>query len=1619
LARLQEKNNKGPRAFSAKRISCVKREDEDVANFLDAVSSTIMDTTDEKILELIGNHLAWECICEHIALATPHNCDALLYFLTQLSRYRGSLGQHVDDFYRFMLSTRFFNADDGHFAKLLKRLNHDEEESLLNKTKQLILQLLDAVPEKAKNTLKFVKHLLRNDGRMESFVVSVLEKSMAGKAANGTINELDWSELPLVPSNRDLLSCSLGDSRRLMPVRTHGPYASVDEYMDTYCRLLWVDGFSSMQKGVQQLLAGNLDHRDMHVYHSVSLISLCLPHQDDDVMLLLHVNHHNDRINWETTSALMYGNLLCLSPTGNFKDAIYATVAERDIKELKKKGFVKVHLLNECNTQSPADTILALLTNNGHIVMIESPTYYRAYQPVIRALQAFRENDVPFQEELVSCTVPQDCRSPYHESSLLSLQSSRINHIHVDHESGSFRPAHEETLVNESLSLNRTKATTLNEMELSFETAVDSTLSSWHISPDPSQREAVIHALKQRVACIQGPPGTGKTFAGILIARILLEQRLDAKNIQPTRPILVLTYKNHALDEFLKQLLNYFPGKIARVGGRCNDPELEKCNLSELKRRMPRDWEKIQEIIEKTRLVKAEMQKVLRDLRSKIVFTPQSYAQFMPPKNCRKLIEGHLWLKIRRKIKLTDQENAVLHQLKVEDCADGHVTSSAIFNEAFNYWLPNVDLATTIDQSFAPRLPHSNSFARSNFTANASGVNSAEDRDEDSEEDDEREEERKFADDRASTGAANYIPIDWSSDELKRHRLLQSAEKLMSDKPISLYSALDPHQLEPIQRLVLIQWMLLQQTEAPRQALSQLLSEYQRLCRRRRELEAQHAIGTLRQMAVVGMTITGASLYREIVAGLRCDVTLVEEAAEILEPQLVATLGRWTKHLILIGDHQQLRPPVESYKLVKEYNFDISLMERLINNGLPHRTLNMQNRMREEFASLLLDIYPNIRSNLDRVSNNVAPLCMKDSMFFWDHVNEETKARSVTNGEEGEMAVQLALFLIQYGGYLPSQITILAAYQGQTGLIRKLTREAQVNYPELFPDFPSSVANASSTSNGPPAAQPNKPIKMRLQVQTVDMFQGDENDVVIVSLVRCNKQQSIGFLKQLNRRCVAQSRAKSGMYLIGSVDTISISSHWRRMIGKMAEAGCVGRSITMRCPRHVDVSVSASSSKDIPRDPFCLAKCLTPMNCGLHSCNLPCQPFHNHDKCLTEYKVRLSRCGHVATKKCYEKEEDVHCLEPCHTIMQCGLHRCLNPCNPQHEHFFCEAEVKFTFSSCEHTGSRKCAQQETDIRCKKFVSFTFQTCGHAGSKRCNEDASKIICMSRCIRKTKCGHICTNPCGKECTSSDKCETCAEIRRIEEEKRRQEEERLLEARRKEIQREIDAFRQKPLNAEVEVTELLPTGQDKVHIYNKLKDMVNLYVKPDHNWKPEVKKIEEITNSDLELKWLESKLSMFDPSHHHDLKFHGTSREAAEKIVRHGFRLPEKSTRNRPMYGCGVYFATDSSKSAQNLYTRGSNMLLICDVLLGKPYVAERAMQYMDEEFLNERKRDSLYAKRDTRDKGGVKYDEFVVYNPARALPRYIVHYECVDQNVANDLLGEQPDAQAVDERKDKDN
>lgn len=160
---------------------------------------------------------------------------------------------------------------------------------------------------------------------------------------------------------------------------------------------------------------------------------------------------------------------------------------------------------------------------------------------------------------------------------------------------------------------------------------------------------------------------------------------------------------------------------------------------------------------------------------------------------------------------------------------------------------------------------------------------------------------------------------------------------------------------------------------------------------------------------------------------------LIEEAAEVLEAHTAAILTENIEHLILIGDHLQLRPKLESYYLETRYQTNISLFERLINNKVPYVTLSCQRRMKSEFADFIRLIYgPEYKDHecIQTERNPLAVAGMESSLLFFNHKALETNDRassSKSNDFEAQMIVRLIMHLLR-NQLDQKKITVLALY---------------------------------------------------------------------------------------------------------------------------------------------------------------------------------------------------------------------------------------------------------------------------------------------------------------------------------------------------------------------------------------------------------------------------------------------------------------------------------------------------------------------------------------------------------------------------------------------------------------
>ncbi len=185
----------------------------------------------------------------------------------------------------------------------------------------------------------------------------------------------------------------------------------------------------------------------------------------------------------------------------------------------------------------------------------------------------------------------------------------------------------------------------------------------------------------------------------------------------------------------------------------------------------------------------------------------------------------------------------------------------------------------------------------------------------------------------------------------------------------------------------------------------------------------------LQKARIIGATTTGAAKYRDLLSLKSASVVIVEEAGEVLEPHVLTSLtenkdnSEETKHLILIGDHLQLRPKLESYSLTKVsgngFDFDISLFERLIHSGYHAAMLGVQHRMRPCIADIIRrQTYPSLKDH-PSVSSYPDVRGVPDNLLFIDHSNFENGADDLattkSNPFEATLCVEIARYLLLQG----------------------------------------------------------------------------------------------------------------------------------------------------------------------------------------------------------------------------------------------------------------------------------------------------------------------------------------------------------------------------------------------------------------------------------------------------------------------------------------------------------------------------------------------------------------------------------------------------------------------------
>jgi regulator of nonsense transcripts 1 len=287
---------------------------------------------------------------------------------------------------------------------------------------------------------------------------------------------------------------------------------------------------------------------------------------------------------------------------------------------------------------------------------------------------------------------------------------------------------------------------------------------------------------------------------------------------------------------------------------------------------------------------------------------------------------------------------------------------------------------------------------------------------------------------------------------------------------------------------------------------------------------------------VVCCTCVGAGDPR--LKASRFKQVLVDEATQATEPESLVPLVRGCQQAVLVGDHMQLGPVVLSKQAAKA-GLAQSLFERLVVMGIRPIRLRVQYRMHPALSEFPSNTFyegslQNGVTALDRTSpDSTFPFPVPDHpLMFYASMGPEEIAPSGTsylNRSEAVLAERCVTHLLK-SGVRPDQIGVITPYEGQRAY------------------FSAYLARAGSL---------RAELYERLEVASVDAFQGREKDYIILSTVRSNERTGIGFLSDPRRLNVALTRAKFGMVVLGNPRVLCKQALWNNLVVHFQAAGAL------------------------------------------------------------------------------------------------------------------------------------------------------------------------------------------------------------------------------------------------------------------------------------------------------------------------------------------------------------------------------------------------------------------------------------------------------------------------------
>ena len=243
--------------------------------------------------------------------------------------------------------------------------------------------------------------------------------------------------------------------------------------------------------------------------------------------------------------------------------------------------------------------------------------------------------------------------------------------------------------------------------------------------------------------------------------------------------------------------------------------------------------------------------------------------------------------------------------------------------------------------------------------------------------------------------------------------------------------------------------------------------------------------------------------------------------------------------------------------------------------------------------------------------------------------------------------------------------------------------------------------------------------------------------MILLSLVRSNEHGKIGFLNVAGRICVALSRARVGLFIVGNVDELSRKSGIWSSIKRVLESDdSIGESMELVCPFHCTSRQTISASDEMSlENRFCDEICDAALpRCG-HKCLFSCHFDDRNHVDAKKCRQPCQRCcseGHPCLKKCDEICSPCEWVDSENTILKCG-HKVFAKCRTVFETSPCQASSVVKTLSCGHEKVTSCSSTSTecDVSCDVILN-----CGHSCDVLCGQHEKgrhNVRCSKTCNR----------------------------------------------------------------------------------------------------------------------------------------------------------------------------------------------------------------------------------------------------------------------------------------------